>query len=103
MNWEALGATGEMLSAVAVFVTLWYLATQVRHGRREIERSISLGRAESLSQLQLNRANNAHLGSVWVRATAALGSGPSDFDTAMMEQAGLNAEDARMLGFELYA
>ena len=28
--------------------------------------------------------------------------GPSDFDTAMMEQAG-PAEDARMLGFELYA
>jgi hypothetical protein len=30
MNWEALGAIGDTLGAVAVFVTLAYLAAQVR-------------------------------------------------------------------------
>lgn len=30
MNWEALGATGEIAGAVAVIVTLGYLAVQIR-------------------------------------------------------------------------
>lgn len=30
MDWEAIGAAGEVLGAAAVFVTLIYLATQVR-------------------------------------------------------------------------
>ena len=30
MNWEALGAVAELLGAIAVFVTLAYLAVQVR-------------------------------------------------------------------------
>lgn len=31
MNWEAIGAAGEILGAAAVVVTLLYLALQVRH------------------------------------------------------------------------
>ena len=30
MNWEAIGAVGESLSAVAVLITLVYLAVQIR-------------------------------------------------------------------------
>lgn len=30
MNWEAIGAVGEGLGAAAVFVTLVYLALQIR-------------------------------------------------------------------------
>ena len=30
MEWEAIGAVGEILGAVAVFVTLLYLATQIK-------------------------------------------------------------------------
>ncbi len=33
MNWEAIGAVGEILSAVAVLITLVYLAIQIRHAR----------------------------------------------------------------------
>ena len=33
MNWEAIGAAGEVLGAVAVLVTLIYLAVQVRQTR----------------------------------------------------------------------
>ena len=32
MNWEAIGAIGEFVGAVAVVVTLIYLAVQVRRG-----------------------------------------------------------------------
>jgi hypothetical protein len=34
MNWEALGAIGEIVGAVAVIVTLRYLAVQIRGGMR---------------------------------------------------------------------
>ena len=34
MNWEAIGAVGELLSAAAVLATLVYLALQVRHSNR---------------------------------------------------------------------
>jgi hypothetical protein len=34
MNWEAIGAVGEIVGAQAVLVTLIYLAIQVRHTRR---------------------------------------------------------------------
>jgi hypothetical protein len=40
MNWEAIGAVGEVLGAIGVIVTLGYLAVQVR-------RSNSLATAES--------------------------------------------------------
>ena len=33
MNWDAIGAIGQMLGSIAVFVTLGYLAVQVRRIR----------------------------------------------------------------------
>ncbi len=36
MNWEAIGAIGELIGAVAVLVTLIYLAVQVRQAKHEI-------------------------------------------------------------------
>jgi len=35
MNWQAIGAIGENIGAIAVVITLIYLARQVRHARRE--------------------------------------------------------------------
>jgi hypothetical protein len=37
MNWEALGAIGEIVGAVAVVVTLGYLAVQIRQNTRNIQ------------------------------------------------------------------
>ena len=34
MNWEAIGAVGELVGASAVFITLIYLAVQVRNANR---------------------------------------------------------------------
>ncbi len=35
MNWDAIGAVGEILGAVAVVVSLVYLSTQIRIQNRE--------------------------------------------------------------------
>ena len=37
MNWDAFSAIGEWIGATAVIVTLIYLATQVRHTKRELK------------------------------------------------------------------
>ncbi len=37
MNWEAIGAVGELLGAVGVIVTLAYLAVQVRQNSRNLD------------------------------------------------------------------
>ena len=36
MNWEAIGAVGEVLGAFGVIVTLGYLAVQIRHNTRSV-------------------------------------------------------------------
>ena len=36
MNWEAVGATGEVVGAVAVLITLVYFAAQIRQNTRQI-------------------------------------------------------------------
>ena len=36
MNWEAIGAIGEIVGAIAVVVTVGYLAVQIRQNTRSI-------------------------------------------------------------------
>ena len=36
MNWEAIGAVGEILGALGVIITLLYLAGQIRQNNRQI-------------------------------------------------------------------
>lgn len=37
MNWEAIGAVGEVIGAVAVLITLVYLASQIRQNTRSLK------------------------------------------------------------------
>jgi hypothetical protein len=36
MNWEAIGAVGEIVGAIAVVVTVGYLAFQIRQNTRSV-------------------------------------------------------------------
>lgn len=55
MNWEAIGAIGEVVGAIAVVLTLLYLATQLRQNTRSNQTSaiqmVSAQNAEWLSLL----------------------------------------------------
>lgn len=44
MNWEAMGAIGEIVGAAGVIITLAYLAVQVRQNSRQLERGIEASR-----------------------------------------------------------
>jgi len=64
MNWEAIGATGEIVSALAVLLTLFYLATQIRQNTKsmEVARKIELAR---------NRTQTVQLRADWMIAEAS--------------------------------
>ena len=64
MNWEAIGAVGEILGALAVVVSLGYVAIQIRQNTTEarIQRTQNLISANS--ELNAQIANNAELAKI---------------------------------------
>jgi len=50
MNWEALGAIGEIVGAVAVIATLGYLAVQMRQNTIQMRESVKVTHLDSLHQ-----------------------------------------------------
>jgi len=51
MNWEAIGAVGEVLGALAVFLTLFYLARQVRESNKLAKSSAATEIMNSFGQV----------------------------------------------------
>ncbi len=103
MNWDEVGAIGEVLGSIAVFITLGYLASQVKYARREVQRSISQSRADAVRELLLNRANDARLTGLNSKANASLGGEPLPFVATLMERAGLTEVEAYALFSEQMA
>jgi hypothetical protein len=61
MNWEALGAIGEIVGALAVVLTLAYLATQVRYAKQATADQNRLTRASGVREIALAAATNDNL------------------------------------------
>ena len=85
-----------MLGSIAVFVTLVYLAIQVKHARQDARRALGQGRGEANRDIlalqcdeRINRLND--------RANAVLGRPQYPFVSALMEQVGLTSEEATLL------
>ena len=53
MNWEAIGAVGEVLGAIAVVITLGYLAVQVRHAKAATADQSRIYRATAVREMAL--------------------------------------------------
>ena len=51
MDWEAIGAVGEILGAIAVVATLAYLAIQIRHAKETAADVNRLSRAVGVREL----------------------------------------------------
>ena len=85
MNWEAIGAVGEIVGAVAVVGSLLYLATQIRTQTRDSKlaavRELTANLMESYAPLL-----DPQLAEVWTR-------GAKDFDKLA------DSEKAQMIAF----
>jgi len=73
MNWEAVGAVGELLSAMAVVVSLVYLAMQVRQARRTFAASAHQQLGDAFQRLLNDIWSNPEVHRVWQIATTTPG------------------------------
>jgi hypothetical protein len=58
LNWEALGAIGEVVGAGGVIATLVYLAYQIRQNTEQLEQSILSARASAVNASQVTLREN---------------------------------------------
>jgi hypothetical protein len=65
VNWEAIGAVGEIVGAIAVVATLFYLASQIRQNTRvsraEMTKDLMLASRSAI----LDLASNDKLAGIW--------------------------------------
>jgi len=73
MNWDALGAISELIGALGVIVSLFYVASQIRRNSSALEASTNQAVTDSTQQRLLVPAQNPAL-------AAALAKARSDFD-----------------------
>ncbi len=67
MNWEAISAIGELIGAVAVLVTLIYLAVQVRQAKHEISLVGRQARANHAALLLEPLVNSDEMPSIFAK------------------------------------
>ena len=103
MNWEEVSAIGQMLGTVAVFITLGYLAVQLRHSRAEVRRSITQTRAASNREMAMYRASNERVLENFGRATEEMGGGIPEFVVQLKERTTLTRVEAVRLFWLEYA
>jgi len=97
MDWEAIGAVGESLGAVAVLVTLVYLSVQVRHARTQAKRALSQSRGDALRNL-IEIELDDRVNRIAVKADDSLGAESlAPFVQALTSQTALTEEEARVL------
>ena len=72
MNWEAIGAVGEVIGAVAVVATLMYLALQVREAKHATRADVGQRLADELAKLNRDVYTNSEFAQLISRAYAKL-------------------------------
>jgi len=100
MNWDAIGAISEVLGAFAVFVTLGYLAIQVRHARHEVGRSVSTARADA-NRVALAALSDDRVLPLMLRGNAVEGGPPNLFVAYAMGHWAMTEVEAWRLNFAL--
>ncbi len=67
MNWDAIGAVGEIAGAAAVVVTLVYLARQIRHSNAVVGAQVYQERANTRMMLHHSISDSEHLAPIMFR------------------------------------
>ena len=71
MNWDAIGAIGEIVGAIAVVVTLLYLAKQTRSNARALDATSSREFAYRLSEWDREAARDPEIRRVLMKSTSS--------------------------------
>jgi len=65
MNWDAIGAVGEIIGATCVLATLIYLSIQIRNNTREVQTENVHRVTDSFNELNLLLASDGALAELW--------------------------------------
>ncbi len=76
MNWEAAGAIGEIIGALAVFLTLIYLALQIRQNTKAVQASAVDASISKVTSVRQSMYENAEVAAIYVKGLA----NPDDLD-----------------------
>ena len=68
MNWEAIGAVGEILGAIAVLVTLLYLAAQIRQNSQFVKAATYHSTMRARNEFNFAVATTPELSALLIRA-----------------------------------
>jgi hypothetical protein len=80
-----------------VFITLGYLAIQVRHAKEEVQRTVGKMSVDSAQEILLAQVMHPSIAAIYVKANANLGLSPPNVVRLFMERAGLTEEEANVL------
>lgn len=68
MNWDAIGATGEMIGAFAVVVSLIYVGVQVRHSAGAVRSAAANDASVAMQNWYLEMGSNRQASDIWFNA-----------------------------------
>ena len=68
MNWEAIGATGELIGALAVVITLIYVGVQVRHSAGAVRSAAANDASVAMQNWYLEMGSNRQASDIWFNA-----------------------------------
>ena len=106
MNWEAIGAIGEVVGAIGVVVTLGYLAYQIRQNTIQLEHSTRTAKAAAVNAsnvaLRENRQSifeSAEMSDIFLRGNAE----PTDLSEAHLLRYRLVMQNVTEAMLDIYA
>ena len=67
MNWDAIGAIGEIIGAMAVFLTLIYLALQIRQNTKAVQAAAVDASVGKLNDVRVSMYENAELSRIYLQ------------------------------------
>ena len=71
MNWDAVGAVGEIVGAVAVFATLVYLSIQIRQNTKSVRASALDASITALSAIRQSTYENPDLSELHLKGSTS--------------------------------
>lgn len=95
MNWEAIGAGGELLGSLVVLLTLVYLSIQVRNAREELKHTIRQNNDAANREIILETVRNPRLTNAFAKTFKKEPS--NQLVEHYLDQYDLDVEDAIIL------
>ena len=98
MNWDAIGAIGEIIGALAVVLTLGYFGIQIRAAREAAADTNRLHRSNGVREIML-----ASIANTEIRQALEKGLGTSPLHDMFSKELGISKDEAFIMHWTMLA